>query len=250
MTQTRLIIDTLKRELRKQGLRYRQVADRLDISEASVKRLFARGSFSLDRLGQVCELLNLEISDLIHQMEKDMEMTQQLTLEQETELVSNIKLMLMAHFLINRFSFEEIIAVYDISRVEGIRLLAKLDRMKIIDLLPGNRVKLMIDKDFRIIPGGPIQDFFEERIQQQFFDSAFDGHGEYRMFATGFFSRGGNEEIIRKMKQLSRDAHQIMQESEELPLEERFGCSFIMATRPWEINAFDALRRKPDSRIF
>ena len=67
------------------------------------------------------------------------------------------------------------------------------------------------------------------------------------MFATGFFSRGGNEEMIRKMKQLSKDAHQIMQDSEELPTAEQVGCSFILAIRDWEISAFDELRRTPNT---
>ena len=250
MSQPKLIIKTLKKELRKQGINYKQVADKLGLSEASVKRLFAEHSFSLDRLSKVCELLNLEITDLVHEMEKNIELTQQLTLEQETELVSDIKLLLMAHFLMNKLSFEEIIKIYDISSTEGIRLLAKLDRMKIIELQPGNRVKLMFAKDFRLIPGGPIQQFYQKTVQQEFFNSSFDGNGEFRIFVSGFFSRAANAEIIRKLKQLERDANELMRDSEELPLEERFGCSLIMAIRPWEVRVFDTLRREPNEKKF
>ena len=202
MSQTRLIIDTLKKELRKHGINYRQEADKLALSEASVKRLFAEYSLSLDRLSRVCEPLNYEIADLIHELEKNAELTQQLTLEQETELVSDMKLLLMAHFLINKLSFEEIIRIYDISETEGVRLLARLDRMKIIELQPGNRVKLVIAHDFRLIPGGPIERFYEKTVQQEFFNSSFDGNGEYRVYISGFFSRSANAEVIRKLKQL------------------------------------------------
>ena len=250
MAQTKLIVETLKKELRKQGINYKQVAQKLELSEASVKRLFTEYSFTLDRISQICELLNYEISDLIHQMEKNVELTQQLTLEQETELVSDIKLLLMAYFLMNKLSFEDIISIYDISETEGIRLLAKLDRMKIIELLPGNRVKLKFAKDFRLIPGGPIQRFYEKTVQQEFFDSSFDGNGEFRIYDSGFFSRAANAEIIRKLKHLERDANQLMQDSEELPLEERFGCSLIMAIRPWEVKVFDELRRVPNDKKF
>lgn len=250
MAQTKHIIQTLKQELRKQGINYKEVAQKLGLSEASVKRLFAEESFTLKRISQVCEMMNFEISDLIHQMEKNMEMTQQLTLEQETELVSDTRLLLMAHFLMNKLTFEEIISIYDISETEGIRLLAKLDRMKIIELLPGNRVKLMIAKDFRLIPGGPIQRFYEKTVQREFLESSFDGHGEFRIYVSGFFSREANAEIIRKIKQLSRDAHESMWDSENLPLEERFGCSLIMAIRPWEVRAFDELRRAPNEKKF
>jgi DNA-binding Xre family transcriptional regulator len=250
MTQTRLIVDTLKQELRKQGINYRQVAQTLDLSEASVKRLFAESSFTLARLGQICELLHLEVSDLIHQMERNVDLTHQLTLEQETELVADIKLLLMAHFLMNKLQFTEIIEIYDISETEGIRLLAKLDRMKIIELLPGNRVRLMISKNFTLLPGGPIQRFYEKVVQSEFFHSSFGADGEFRIYVSGMFSRDANAEIIRKIKRLAEDAHELEEDSESLPLNERFGCSLIMAIRPWEVNVFDQLRRVPNAKKF
>ncbi len=250
MAQTKLIIDTLKRELRRQGVNYRQVAQKLGLSEASVKRLFSDHAFTLDRISKVCELLNFEIADLIHEMEKNVELTTQLTLEQETELTSDMKLLLMAHFLMNKLSFDQIISIYDISEREGIRLLAKLDRMKLIELLPGNRIKLIVAKDFSFIPGGPIQRFYEKIVQQEFFDASFDGNGEFRIFVSGFFSRPANAEIIRKIKRLARDAHQLREDSNELPVEERFGCSLIMAIRPWEVKVFDELRRVPNVKKF
>jgi len=250
MAQTKLIVDTLKQELRKQGINYRQVAQTLDLSEASVKRLFSESSFTLGRLGQICELLHLEIADLIHQMERNIDLTHQLTMEQETELVGDIKLLLMAHFLMNKLEFKEIIEIYDISETEGIRLLAKLDRMKIIEMLPGNRVRLMISKNFTLLPGGPIQRFYENIVQSEFFNSSFNEDGEFRIYISGMFSRDANAEIIRKIKRLAEDAHELREDSENLPLSERFGCSLIMAIRPWEVNVFDRLRRVPNQKKF
>ena len=250
MAQIKLIVDTLKQELRKQGVNYRQVATVLDLSEASVKRLFAENSFSLARLGQICELLHLEISDLIHQMEKNIELTHQLTLEQEAELVSDVKLLMMAHFLMNKLEFRKIIEIYDISETEGIRLLAKLDRMKIIELQPGNRVKLMISRNFTLLKGGPIERFYQKVVQDEFFHSPFEGPGEFRIYLSGIFSRNANAEIIRKIKRLADDANDLREDSEVLPLSKRFGCSLIMAIRPWEVEVFDKLRRVPNEKKF
>jgi len=248
--QTKLIVDTLKKELRKQGIYYKDVAKKLDLSEASVKRLFAENSFTLDRLEQVCEMLNFEISELIHQMEKNIELTDELTLEQEKELVADIKLLLMAYFLMNKMQFEDIIRIYDISETEGIQLLAKLDRMKIIELQPGNRVKLMFSKNFRFSRGGPIQQFYEQKVQSEFFASSFEGKGEHRIFISGMFSRNANAEIIRKIKHLAGDALELREDSDSLPLSDRFGCTLIMAIRPWEVKIFDDLRREPNTKKF
>ena len=250
MAQTRQIVETLKRELKAQGVNYRQVADKLGLSEASIKRLFSEQTFTLDRLARICELLNLEISDLVRQMEKNLQLIEQLKLQQETELVSDVKPLLMAHFLMNKLTFEEIIAIYDISETEGIRLLARLDRMKIIELQPGNRVRLMIAKNFSLIPGGPIQQFYERTVQNEFFASHFNGRGEYRVYVSGMFSRDANAEIIRKIKHMAEDAHDLREDSESLPLADRYGCSLIMAIRPWEVRVFDELRRVPNTKKF
>jgi len=199
MSQTRPLIDTLKLELRKQHITYKQVATALSLSETSVKRLFSEEAFSVKRLEKVCELLHMDISDLVHMMEKNIDLTTQLTHEQETELVSDVRLVQIAVLLMNKLQFAEILASYEISETEGIQLLARLDRMRIIELQPGNRVKLMISPNFKWIPGGPIQRFFESKVQSEFLASSFTGAGEFRIFVSGMIPRTANTEIIKKI---------------------------------------------------
>jgi len=250
MSQTRPLIDTLKLELRKQRITYKQVSEALDLSETSVKRLFSEEAFSIKRLDKVCELLHLDISDLVHLMEKNIDLTVQLTRDQEAELVSDVKLLLVTLLLMNKLQFAEILGIYDISETEGIQLLARLDRMKIIELQPGNRVKLMISQNFKWIPDGPIQQYFENRVQLEFLDSSFTKPGEFRIFVSGMISRTANAEIIKKIEHLAQEMNDMNIESETLPLEQRFGTSLMMAIRPWEMQVFEELRRSPDNRVF
>jgi len=250
MTQTRPLIDTLKQELRKQRITYKLVSEALDLSETSVKRLFSEEAFSIKRLDKVCALLHMDFSDLVHLMEKNIELTTQLIYEQEQELVSDVKLLLVAMLLMNKLQFAEIIRIYDISETEGIQLLARLDRMKMIELQPGNRVKLMMSQNFEWIANGPIQQFFESRVQLEFLDSSFNEAGECRVFASGMISRSANVEIIKKMQHLGKELSDMNIESESLPLEQRFGTSLMMAIRPWEIDVFKDLRRVEDNRVF
>ena len=107
MSQSGQLIDTLKRELRRQRITYRQVARALELSEPSVKRLFAGRFCTLDRLEKICQLLGLGFNDLVQLMEKDVELTSQLTLEQERELISDNKLLLVAYCLVNGLHFEQ-----------------------------------------------------------------------------------------------------------------------------------------------
>jgi len=250
MSQTKSLINTLKQELRKQRITYKQVGAALELSETSVKRLFSKEAFSIRRLEKICELLQLDISDLVHLMEKNIELITHLTLDQEKELVSDIKLLLMAILLMNKLQLAEILDIYDISEPEGIQLLARLDRMQMIELQPGNRIKLMIAQNFEWIPNGPIQRFFEDRVQLEFLNSSFNGAGEFRVFVSGMISRSANSEIRKKIQQLAQEMNDMNQASESLPLEQRFGTSLMMAIRPWEINVFADLRRSRDSRVF
>lgn len=250
MSQTRPLIDTLKQELRKQRFTYKQVSKALDLSETSVKRLFSEEAFSIKRLEKVCELLHLDISDLVQLMQKNIELTTQLTRDQETELVSDVKLLLVALLLMNKLKFSEIVRIYDISETEGIQLLARLDRMKILELQPGNRVKLMISPNFKWIPNGPIQQFYESRVELEFLNSSFNEAGELRIFVSGMISRAAIAEICKKITHLAQEMSELNIESEALPLDERFGTSLMMAIRPWEIQVFEELRRVPDKRVF
>ncbi len=243
MAQTKQLIDALKRELRRQRKTYHDTAGVLGLSEASVKRLFSERTFSLERLDRVCEWLGMEISDLVRVMEQATQLTTQLSLQQEQELVSDTRLLLMAHFLMSRWTFSEIIETYDVSELEGIQLLARLDRMKFIQLLPGNRVKLLISKDFEWIKNGPIQRFYEDKVQSEFFDSSFAGPGEYRVFESGMLTRNSNAEMMRRLKRLTHEFNEISIDDESFSLDERFGTSVVIAMRPWGVKVFESLRR-------
>ena len=243
MAQTKQLIDALKRELRRQRKTYRDTAGVLGLSEASVKRLFSERTFSLDRLDRVCEWLGMEISDLVRVMEQATQLTTQLSLQQEQALVSDTRLLLMAHFLMSRWTFSEIIESYDVSELEGIQLLARLDRMKFIQLLPGNRVKLLISKDFEWIRNGPIQRFYKDKVQSEFFDSSFAGPGEYRVFESGMLTRNSNAEMMRRLKRLAHEFNDISIDDDAFSLDERFGTSVVIAMRPWGVKVFESLRR-------
>ncbi|MDF3035307.1 MAG: domain S-box protein [Paucimonas sp.] len=71
MSEIRQLLATLKRLLKREGKTYRDVAEALGVSEPSVKRLFASGRFSLERLVQVCDYLGFTLNDLVQEAAAD-----------------------------------------------------------------------------------------------------------------------------------------------------------------------------------
>jgi DNA-binding Xre family transcriptional regulator len=249
MAQTTAIIKALKKALKSHGKRYADVARALDISEASVKRLFSEEQLSLKRLDQICNFLGIEISDLLASM-RDEQQIQCLTDEQEQQLVADIPLLLVANSVLNQWRFQDILRIYDFTEPELIQLMAKLDRMKLIQLLPQNRVKLLVDRKFSWRKNGPIQHFFETQVMQEFFNSRFNQPGEKRLFLVGMLSRAANESFQRKLEKLAEDFHDLHLQDARLPASQRFGTSAIMAMRLWEPSVFEQKRRKKDERVF
>jgi len=242
--QTTALIDTLKRELKRQRKTYRDVAATLELSEASVRRLFFERSFKLDRLDKICGMLNMEISDLVRLMESEIQLTSSLTVEQEQELVSDTRLLLMAHFLMMKWTFDEIVETYVLSETEGIQLLAQLDRMKFIQLLPGNRVKLLLSGKFKWIDHGPIQRIFEEKVQTEFFNARFSGEDEFQLFVSGMLTRNSRLKLIRRLQLVADEFSQKSLSDSNFPLSEKKGTSLSIATRPWGVNVFESMRRE------
>ena len=220
------------------------------MSEASVKRVFSRQTFTLERLDRICGVLGIEITDLGRLVEDEAERVTQLTKEQERGLVADPKLLLVAVHALNHWSLDEIVATYTLTRVQCIRYLAHLDRLRIIDLLPDNRIKVRVARTFSWLPDGPIQRYFSSQVESDFFASPFDGKGERLAFVSGMLSRSSNAVVQHHISRLAATFAELHQQDINMPLSERFGTSLLVALRPWAPKAFRKLLREPSRKKF
>jgi DNA-binding Xre family transcriptional regulator len=243
MAQTSLIINTLKKTLKSHGKTYAHVAKHLDLSEASVKRMFAQHSFSLHRLDEICKMLEMEITDLIqHVNDSTARQIMQLSDEQEKELVSDMGLLLVTISVINHWTLEDIQKVYNFTEVECIQHLAKLDRLNIIELLPNNKIKTKISPNFKWRTNGYIQRFFRENIEAEFFKSKFAGEHEQLIVLNGMLSEESNIIFQRKLERLAREFDEMTKDDSSLPFNKRFGYTSVLAVRDWRFSMFNELR--------
>jgi AcrR family transcriptional regulator len=132
MSDQTLIVSELKRALRERGLTYADVASRLDLSLASVKRLFSTGDFSLARVDQICELAGTGLRELMERAHERTAPSNPLTLAQEQELVSDPKLLFITWLVVNRTTLEDIVRLYRFTEREALGYLIRLDRLKVI----------------------------------------------------------------------------------------------------------------------
>jgi DNA-binding Xre family transcriptional regulator len=247
MAQTQQLIDALKRTLKAHGLTYADVARHLQLSEANIKRMFAKKTFTLERLDQVCQMMEMEISDLVQEMNERagaIAITG-LSQEQEAEIAGNLELLLVTVCVLNRWTMQDMVERFHLSEAQCIQHLAKLDRLRLIELLPKNRVKVLVARNFKWQENGPIQRFFLEKIEAEFFSSRFDHPSEHLIVINGMLSNSSNLVFQRKMEHLAREFDELNDDDAKLSLNERIGTTAVIAMRPWSYGLFDSLR-KPD----
>jgi len=243
MAQTRELVKTLKTALKARGKTYADVAVVLGLTEASVKRLFSQQSFSLSRLDQVCHLLDMEITDLVQLMNEQQQRLQQLSIEQEREITGNVTLTLVAVCVLNRWTMEDILSYFHISETECVQHLARLDRLKVIELLPKNRIRLLVAANFSWRENGPIQLFFQKKISQEFFSTRFNRDDECLIVLNGMFSSQSNTELQQKLKRLAREFDLINNDDAALDLADRNGTTLVLAMRDWRYGLFQPFIR-------
>jgi len=247
MSETSELIQCLKRSLRQHGVTYAQLTEPLGLSEASVKRLFAEESFSLKRIETICQHIGISFSDLLVMLEEKQDYISQFTNEQEREIISDDRLIMVTQLVFSDWQFDDILRVFTMTKPELIRVLIKLEKIGLIELLPNNRFKLLTAHNFRWRKDGPVQTYFRENIQTDFFLSDFTDPNEDMNFLTGMLSPDAYIEFTKKLDDLIKDFDRLCREDSKRPLNDRLGYAVVLAIRPWTLGLFKEFVKTPPS---
>jgi DNA-binding Xre family transcriptional regulator len=245
MPQTTELIATLKKLLKRHNKTYLDVAKSLQLSEASVKRLFSEQNLSLLRLDGICALMNMEITDLVREMHVEQtKPISEISYAQEKEIADDLQLMMVTVCVLNRWSLQDIITHYNFSQTQVIRYLAHLDRLHIIELQAGNRIKLLVAPNFKWRDDGPIMQLFLAKIETEYFRTTFIKESEKLIVLNGMLSDASNALFQRKMAQLAKDFDTLSKDDASLPIGERKGSTVLLAIRDWDYERLFGKQRK------
>lgn len=243
MSATAIIVRGVKARLRANGISYRDLARQLGVSEPTVKRDLSRGNFSLERLDKICEVLGVELADLLQPA--DSAALTELSEEQERALVVNPKLLLVTYLVVNDWKFSEIIGTFRLDENELVNILLKMDRLRIVDFRPPTRMRKLTARNFSWRKDGPVHAYFIQNVIPEFFNASFDGSGDEFRFMAGTLAPASVLRLQSAIQRVAAEFEQLAHQDSRLPLERRDGCTVILATRSWEFSEFSKLRRAP-----
>lgn len=237
------LVSALKRLLKARGVTYRELAAEIGLSEAAVKRMFSAQAIRLERLEQICEAIDVTLSDLATEARRGINTLSELDEAVEKRLVGNLPLLLALHLTQSRWTEQEVLSHYRFTKPQWTRLLVQLDRMGIIELLPDNRYRLRTARNFRWRRGGPMERFLLERLPAEFLDRPFSEANECLVLLNGMVSKASAEKITRRLNEAAEEFGNLLIQDASHSFEDKIGVSIVLAERPWSsLRLFDAWR--------
>lgn len=242
MSETAVIIEALKRTLKRRGLTYRDLAKKVGLSEGSVKRVFASKSFTLQRLESMCAAVGISVTELVRSADAAQDTTSySLTLEQEELLASDQRLLACFYLVLNNHGSPEILKKLQLSERELRALYVKLDAAKLIALEPGLKARLRTGPVISWRADGPVYAAYERMVKTELLQSEFQGELEVIHFRSAELSEASAKILMRKLDQLSREFAEFAALDVALPAEEKRSVALLMAFRPWVFSMFKGL---------
>jgi transcriptional regulator with XRE-family HTH domain len=241
MGSSTALVQGIKARLKIQGISYRELAALIGISEPTVKRDLARGNFSLQRLDRICDALGVSIAELVQPTESAP--LTQLSTQQEQVLVSDPRALVVTYLIVNDWKFDEIVSIFQVSDNQLVSILLRLDTLGIVDFRPPKRMRKLTSRNFTWRKDGPVQEYFIRRISPEFFNARFDSPGDEFQFLGGLLSPASMLRLQASIRRVMAEFEQLNHQDARLSLDQRLGCSAILALRTWEFSEFSKLRR-------
>jgi len=246
MTNSKTLINNLKRELKRQGISYADLAKLLGIAESTVKKILAKGNFTLERLDQICDALNVELLDLVENVNEEVTRLSQFTVSQEQRLVDDPVLLVLAYAAINFWTMEDIIHRYALKEHKIVEKMKILEGFGLLELRANNRIRPLVSNNFQWLPDGPLSEYFRSHFLPEFFDHDFRESGALRLIRYGDLTDQSKKQLERKSLELTELFEQLTYQDRHFQPgnRERKGSALVVAYRSLTISGFGQFARE------
>lgn len=159
------VFDTIKDLLKRRGMTYADVADRLGLSESGVKKMFSTQDCSLSRLYALADIAGIPPAELFAVSDAPAPEVVELTTRQQAWLLDRPTVFRFYWRLVmERRAVPEIQGMLELSDRETSRVLARLEDMRVIRIeRPSGRVRVPDAEDVRWPKNGPLVEHFNMR---------------------------------------------------------------------------------------
>jgi transcriptional regulator with XRE-family HTH domain len=235
-TEIGRLLAALKHVYRVAGIHYADAAQTLDVSELTIKRWMAGKGLTLAALGRLCAVANITLAELISAGEASREKPIASS-EQATTIATDVVSGMIFFLLTRDWTAQRIAQELRLDEATMNRHLTLLDRIGVIELFPGNRVRVLRRMSGNIRDELPTFKLVARRVHQ-FFDNP-DLFDSGLAWSSGIarLSRSSFAQVSTLLDQLRDELFALGQRDLDLPQDEVAWYTFFAAARPVAIEA-------------
>jgi transcriptional regulator with XRE-family HTH domain len=233
------LLEKLKLHLKAQGLRQRDIAQKLGVGLATVKRWLAGDGLTTQRLEELCDLAKIDLIDLVIANSDSVSgLADEFTPTQERALAANAKLFFVFFSLLNGLTPEECQRELQIPATTVEKTLQQLARLGLIDITSRARVRVLTARNVAWRKDGPLSKYWEP--QQSFVDIKSGTHGALYMSNFVRLTEAGEAQVRHLMHELRDEIDRIARSDRYESTHERTWHGVLFLVRPLNMGAIRA----------
>jgi transcriptional regulator with XRE-family HTH domain len=235
-SQIAVLKDVLRESLRLHGLRYSDIARELDVTERTVTRWFSADYLDTPVIEQLCKLVGLSFFELCELAGKRVDSRLScLTIQQEQFLTDDG----LAHYLFTQllkgWTPEELQREAEIPEADFVAGLIRLEKAGLVELLPGNKVKLRTRKDVQSQPDGPISRYTNRWLAATLEGADVTEAGSFWAVDALKLSSSSFEQLKRKFEGLKQEARDLSEADRRADDPSRKWYAVVMTARQLDL---------------
>lgn len=189
----------IKNKSKSLGLTQETLAKRLGVSLPTIKRWYGGGTITLESLYSLANEVGLTLTEIFSSIENSSSATFEYTEEQEFFFSSNPDYLAYFDNLLRGFSPSQIQKKFQVSERKSNLYLSKLDKLKLIEWLPKNKVRILVSGEPVWKPGGTLAIKLRADILKNFFES--ESKVSSHFFLHDYLPED-KEELAKKIQEL------------------------------------------------
>lgn len=157
----------LQQTLRARGMTYADLAARMGVSEPTIKRIFSAKDCKLSRLIEICQILEVDLSDVFERAARVQDTITHLPRKTEAALAADPSLMNFFVLLRDNIPQDQIARRFNLSEVDMFRLGRKLENLGLAEVTETGKIRLTAETPMRFRRDGPLMSVVQ-RINERF----------------------------------------------------------------------------------
>lgn len=155
-TDAKKLLKSLQEVLKSKKITYAELALQMEVSEVTVKRLFSIQNCNLQTVFKICDLVGISFFDLAALANQEKEVDYVLSEEQEKFFAANPAMFGIFRSLHRGVSPEKLAEAWKLSSQKFFKVLRKIENYGLLEVLPGNQVRIKAVGNIRFQHKGPL----------------------------------------------------------------------------------------------